>query len=389
MGRDIRTMNWDNEWLRADDDWVEKHQRRLRDAHRMARVHLQQHADDRKQRYDRRAGDLPLAVGDRVYLRNRQMRGRNKIQDVWDSAVYKVVCRQGVNHLYTVEREDGLGTLKTINRADIRVCTQDPETPGIERRRRLPCTPGSSTDVTDSDSSVGTSDRPLLYVVNRSHDERPSSTDTLPETAREETVNRSHDERSSSADTLPETAHEETDDNEPDNELDEPIRRRSTRLGAGRHSNPYGLPRSAWAQWTVTTKTVNELSTRGAGRQTTPYVLSLFGVDAMIRGLRTIGWNDVLHWSWTLHACNGNLQNYVTNFNIQLLHCYLDRHLKKNIFFYIYVNQKSGVNVTWCKFWVGPYSLVWPNKTGLSLTRRWDDPWSRDRCIRTSITGRV
>ena len=230
MGRDIRTMNCDNERPRADDDWVEKHQRRMRDAHRMARVHLQQHADDRKQRYDRRAGDLPLAVGDRVYLRNRQVRGRNKIQDVWDSAVYKVVCRQGVNHVYTVEREDGLGT------------------PGIARRRRLPCTPGSSTDVTDSDSSVGTSDRALLYVVNRSHDERPSSTDTLPETAREETVNRSHDERSSSADTLPETAHEETDDNKPDNELDEPIRRRSTRLGAGRHSNPYGLPRSAWAQ---------------------------------------------------------------------------------------------------------------------------------------------
>ena len=300
-----------------------------------------------------------------LYLRNRQVRGRNKIQDVWDSEVYKVVCRQGVNHVYTVEREDGLGTMKTINRADIRVCTQDPETPGIARRRRLSCTPGSSTDVTDSDSSVGTSDRALLYVVNRSHDERPSSTDTLPETAREA-----------------------TDDDEPVYELDEqPIRRRSTRRGAGHHSNPYGLPRSAWAQWTVTTKTVNELSTRGAGRQTTPYVLSLFGVDAMIRGLRTIGWDDVLHWSWTLRACNDNLQNYVTNFNIQLLHCYLDRHLKT--FFFIYVNQKSGVNVTWCKFWVGPYSLVWPNKTGLSLTCRWDDPWSRDRCIRTSITGRV
>ena len=104
-------------------------------------LNLVKHADDRKQRYDRRAGDLPLAVGDRVYLRNRQVRGRNKIQDVWDSAVYKVVCRQGVNHVYTVQREDGLGTLKTINRADIRVCTQDPETPGIERRRRLPCTP--------------------------------------------------------------------------------------------------------------------------------------------------------------------------------------------------------------------------------------------------------
>ena len=47
------------------------------------------------------------------------------------------------------------------------------------------------------------------------------------------------------------------------------------------------------------------------------------------------------------------------------------------------------VCVTWYKFWVGPYSLVWPNITCLSLTRRWDDPWSRDRCIRTSLTGRV
>ena len=89
--RRITMPNCDNERSRADDDWVEKHQRRLRDAHRMARVHLQQHADDRKQRYDRRAGDLPLAVGDRVYLRNRQVRGRNKIQDVWDSAVYNSV----------------------------------------------------------------------------------------------------------------------------------------------------------------------------------------------------------------------------------------------------------------------------------------------------------
>ena len=56
--RRITMPNCDNERPRADDDWVEKHQRRLRDAHRMARVHLQQHTDDRKQRYDRRAGDL-------------------------------------------------------------------------------------------------------------------------------------------------------------------------------------------------------------------------------------------------------------------------------------------------------------------------------------------
>ena len=209
-------------------------------------MHLKQHADERKQTYDRRTLDLPLAVGDRVYLRNRQVRGRNKIQDVWDNAVYKVVCRQGVNHVYTVEHEDGRGATKTINRADIRVCTQEPGTVDDTRRRRLPCTPGSSTEVMDSDSSVGTSDMPFVYMVNRSRGERSSSTDTLPESIHDETVD------GEPVDELPpEEIHDETVDDETVNELsaeDEPIRRRSSRRGAGRHSNPYGLPRSAWAQ---------------------------------------------------------------------------------------------------------------------------------------------
>ena len=56
-------------------------------------------------------------------------------------------------------------------------------------------------------------------------------------------LERSSGERSSSTDTLPETAREATDDDEPVYELDEqPIRRGSTRRGAGHHSNPYGLP---------------------------------------------------------------------------------------------------------------------------------------------------
>ena len=123
--------------------------------------------------------------------------------------------------------------------------TQDRSAVVNTRRRCLPCVPAREANI---DMSAEVVRDVLVRALERSSGERSSSTDTLPETAREETVNRSHDERSSSADTLPETAREETDDNEPDNELDEPIRRRSTRLGAGRHSNPYGLPRSAWAQ---------------------------------------------------------------------------------------------------------------------------------------------
>ena len=100
--------------------------------------------------------------------------------------------------------------------------TQDRSAVVNTRRRCLPCVPATEANIDMSAEEVRDV---LVRALERSSGERYSSTDTLPE-----------------------TAHEETDDSEPDNELDEPIRRRSTRRGTGRHSNPYGLPRSAWAQ---------------------------------------------------------------------------------------------------------------------------------------------
>ena len=135
------------------------------------------------------------------------MRGRNKIHDVWDNTVYIVVHRQGVNHAYIVECEDGRGATKTINSADIRVCTQDPGTVVDTRRRRIPCTPGSSAEATDSDSSVRTSDRPFVIIVNRSLGERCSSTDMLPEAIHDDTVDGEPDNELSS-----EMIHDETVD---------------------------------------------------------------------------------------------------------------------------------------------------------------------------------
>ena len=218
-------LGCDNEPPRVDADWVQHHQHRLREAHKMARIHLTQHADERKEIYDRHALDLPLAVGERVYVRNRQVRGRNKIQDVWDGTVYRVVSRQGLNHVYIVEPEDGRGAAKTINRTDIRICTQEPAADVNPRRRSLPCTPASSTELSDARSSEQTSDRPLLYTVHRSHNERPSSSDVSPD-----------DELADS-----EPSDEESSD-------DEPTTRRSTRANAGYNPNPFNLPRSAWAR---------------------------------------------------------------------------------------------------------------------------------------------
>ena len=99
--------------------------------------------------------------------------------------------------------------------------TQDRSAVGNTRRRCLPCVPATEANIDMSAEEVRDV---LVRALKRSSGEGSSSTDTLPETTREE-----------------------TDDDEP-NELDEPIRRRSTRRGAGRHSYPYGLLSSAWAQ---------------------------------------------------------------------------------------------------------------------------------------------
>ena len=101
--------------------------------------------------------------------------------------------------------------------------TQDRSAVVSTRRRCLPCVPAREANIDMSAEEVRDV---LVRALERSSGERSSSTDTLPETTREA-----------------------TDDDEPVYELDEqPIRRRSTTRGAGHHSNPYGLPRSAWAQ---------------------------------------------------------------------------------------------------------------------------------------------
>ena len=76
-----------------------------------------------------------------MYRRKRDIQGRNKIQDVWEGKVYKVVARKGKNDVYVIEPADGFGDSRTVNRVDIRLCPQ-PET---ITRRKLPCLPDEKT----------------------------------------------------------------------------------------------------------------------------------------------------------------------------------------------------------------------------------------------------
>ena len=112
----------------ADNGWVPQHHRRLQEAHERAYAQMDQHADQRKLRHDRQARPLILAVGDHVYVRNHGMRGRNKMQDAWLATPYRVLVRQGTN-----EPVDGLGAVRTVNRADLRPCVAGNEPAAVRR----------------------------------------------------------------------------------------------------------------------------------------------------------------------------------------------------------------------------------------------------------------
>lgn len=55
------------------------------------RERLQAAAARRKERHDQGAQNVPLEVGQFVYLRDHGVRGHNKIQDAWSPIIHQVV----------------------------------------------------------------------------------------------------------------------------------------------------------------------------------------------------------------------------------------------------------------------------------------------------------
>ncbi|KAK3709629.1 hypothetical protein QZH41_010093, partial [Actinostola sp. cb2023] len=143
-----------DEQLEEDNQsWITKHQERLREAHTTAERRLKEAAMARKAGHEKGTkGFAPsLDVGERVLLRNRGIRGRNKIQDNWENNVYKIIGRRE-NNTYMVQRADGQGGDKVVNRAEIQVCpkpiaeTRNQKHCGTRHHRRNRATSESSED---------------------------------------------------------------------------------------------------------------------------------------------------------------------------------------------------------------------------------------------------
>jgi transposase InsO family protein len=100
------------------DEWVQLHHYRMREAVNRANDRINQKASDRKNRHDKSAKPSNLTVGTKVLLRNR-VKGRNKIQDVWDSTSHTIVGQiADESSAYIVARCTD-GKVKVVNRLDI------------------------------------------------------------------------------------------------------------------------------------------------------------------------------------------------------------------------------------------------------------------------------
>lgn len=105
------------------DDWVQRHYQRYAQAFTQVNANLKLTGERQKQMYDRNAKASPLIPGERVLVRNRSVRGRNKIRDKWEGQTYVIVNQPHLNiPVYVLAPENGQGRERTLHRNEIKPC---------------------------------------------------------------------------------------------------------------------------------------------------------------------------------------------------------------------------------------------------------------------------
>lgn len=104
------------------DGWVQYHYDQLRRGYNQVKARTQHQQERDKQRYDKRAKDIPLIEGERVLLRNFRRRGQGKLAPHWQPKPFVVLgpLRPGLPVLRI--RPEGGGPERTIHRNHLRPC---------------------------------------------------------------------------------------------------------------------------------------------------------------------------------------------------------------------------------------------------------------------------
>ncbi len=105
------------------ETWVAEHQDRLQQTYSLTQKRLQSMVTQRQRRQQGAVKDASLNPGDLVYRRNQRVRGRNKIQDVWEDLPYCVLERLNLDKaVYKVVPVDRSHPPKNVHRLELRRC---------------------------------------------------------------------------------------------------------------------------------------------------------------------------------------------------------------------------------------------------------------------------
>ena len=101
---------------KSPSQYVTDLKQRLREAYNVASDSAKKSASKNKKRYDSHARAVTLEVGDRVLVRNVNIRGKHKLADRWEEGVYTVKKKVPDIPVYVVSLCDGKGRDRTLHR---------------------------------------------------------------------------------------------------------------------------------------------------------------------------------------------------------------------------------------------------------------------------------
>lgn len=142
--------------------WVKEHQERLKVAYEEAKKRIQTAAQKRASRQTAPPSE-PLQLHQLVYLKDHNIRGRNKIQDHWNSTPYRILkVPEGAGPVYTVAPLKQPEKVKQVNRQSIKpipsnICEQ------IDKNRPPSPIPTDLVETQSTDENIGD-----VYVWQRS-----------------------------------------------------------------------------------------------------------------------------------------------------------------------------------------------------------------------------
>ena len=106
----------DTESPQTHSEFVSSLRRRLQESYSLATVSAQKSRDKNKIRFDKKVRAARLLVGDRVLVRNVNIRGKHKLADRWEHKIHVVTEQIGESPVYIVKPESGSGPHRTLHR---------------------------------------------------------------------------------------------------------------------------------------------------------------------------------------------------------------------------------------------------------------------------------